>query len=427
MSSVNKKNVLIFPAGSSMDTYKALKDNIHFNVFGASGKRDHAEYIYPSEKIYISRHLYITDKDCVNEINSLIERWHIDFIIPAHDTIARFLMENEKQINACIICSPYETAAIAENKNLIYRSIKSCNYCPEIYSEGNIKYPAFLKPFIAAGGKGTALIKDEAEMKRAYESRKDFLLCEYLPGKEYTVDCFTDSNRKLLFTGPRIRENITNGISYHAERAELTDEIRSIAEDLNARFVFRGSWFFQLKEDINGRLKLMEFSVRNAGTQTFWRHMGVNFPLLSLFDFMGYKIEIICNDTDISLDRGIENLFRVSYDYDSAYIDYDDTLIVNGHVNTDLMKYIYQCINNGIRVILLTAHEGDLDESMNAHRISRDLFDEIITVMPGVRKSGYIHSSRAVFIDNYFPERLDVSRKLKIPVFDVDAFSCLIK
>ena len=149
--------------------------------------------------------------------------------------------------------------------------------------------------------------------------------------------------------------------------------------------------------------------------------------MLSLFDFMGYKVEIICNDTDMSLDRGIETLFRVPYDYECAYIDYDDTLIVNGQVNTDLMKYIYQCINEGIRVVLLTAHEGDLDESMNAHRIQRELFDEIITVSPGVRKSGYIQSSKAVFIDNYFPERLDVSRKIKIPVFDVDAFSCLIK
>ena len=82
----------------------------------------------PSEKIYISSHLYITDKEFISEINSLIERWHIDFIIPTHDTIARCLMENEKQINACIICSPYETAKIAENKKLIYESIKDFLY-----------------------------------------------------------------------------------------------------------------------------------------------------------------------------------------------------------------------------------------------------------------------------------------------------------
>ena len=427
MCSVNKKNVLIFPAGSSMDTYKALKDNIHFNVFGASGRSDHSEYIYSSGKIFISEHLYITDKNFISEMNNLINRWQIDFIIPTHDTIARFLMENEKYINACIICSPYETALIAENKKLIYESVKNCSYCPEIYNYNNIKYPAFLKPFIAAGGKGTALIKCEDDLKFFAANNKNFLLCEYLPGREYTVDCFTDSRRKLLFTGPRTRERITNGISYHSERVKLTDEIYNIAEDLNARFIFRGSWFFQLKEDINHNLKLMEFSVRNSGTQTFWRHLGVNFPLLSLFDFMGYDIKILCNDLDIILDRGIETLFKFPYDYDCAYIDYDDTLIINGQVNTDLIKYIYQCINEGIKIILLTAHEGDIYESMNSHRISRDLFDEIITIKPGTRKSNYIHGSKAIFIDNYFPERLDVSQKINIPVFDVDAFKCLIK
>lgn len=423
---MSRKNVLIFPAGSenAIDSYRAVKDNIHFNVYGASGKSDHAEYIYPPEKLYISEDLYITSRNFIAVLNALIENWHIDFIIPTHDTIARFLTENDSSINAVIVCSPYETAYTAENKKLIYQSIKGCSFCPEVYSDGEVKYPAFLKPIVAAGGKGTALIHNASELAG---HTGEYLLCEYLPGKEYTVDCFTDSQRRLLFAGTRTRRKITNGIAYHSERIESSEEIQIIAEELNKRFVFRGAWYFQLKEDVNGRLKLMEFSVRNAGTMTYWRHLGVNFTLLSLFDFMGYSVEIICNDIDMELDRGIANTFRVFYEYDCVYIDYDDTLIVNGRVNTDLVKFIYQCINDSKRLVLLTAHEGDLYESMKEHRISPEMFDQIIIIEPGVRKYKYMSGDRAIFIDNYFPERLEASRKLHIPVFDVDAFTCLIK
>lgn len=40
------KNVLVFPAGSGIDIYYALCNNIHFSVYGISGVSDHAEYVY---------------------------------------------------------------------------------------------------------------------------------------------------------------------------------------------------------------------------------------------------------------------------------------------------------------------------------------------------------------------------------------------
>ena len=48
------------------------------------------------------------------------------------------------------------------------------------------------------------------------------IICEYLPGEEVTVDCFTNKNHKLLFCNPRAADRMLAGIDVHARRIELT-------------------------------------------------------------------------------------------------------------------------------------------------------------------------------------------------------------
>lgn len=423
----NKKNVLIFPANSP-DVYYSLKDNLHFDVYGAIGREDHSKYIFPAEKYIATEKLFITSPLFIDNLNEIISKWNIDFIVPTHDTIAFFLIENQKKINATVVCSPVETAKIAENKYLMYKLLRNEEYYPAVYekNEIQIEYPVFLKPYVAAGSKGTVKVNNKEELENALLKNNDLLICEYLPGEECTVDCFTNKKGELLFVGPRTRNRITNGITYQSERIPLSDEIYNIAKDLNSKLVFRGAWFFQLKKDVNGKYKFMEFSVRQAGTMSFYRQLGVNFALLSLFDFMDMPVKILYNDLELKLDRGIETLYDISYDYDAIYLDYDDTLIVDEKVNTTLIQVIYQSHNKGKEVYLLTKHIGGIHESFKRFHLSEDMFDDIIVIDPNKNKAEYIKHEKAVFVDNYFPERLQVKEMLGIPVFDVDAVACLI-
>lgn len=424
-----KKNVLIFPCSgiNAINVYDSLRYNLHFNIYGAGGILDHSYYSYPKDKIYISNDLYVNNDNFINEFNTLIKKWHIDFIIPTHDTIAKFLMENKNNIQSTIVSSSYETTLIAENKQIMYEKLKSSNYLPKIFMKDDvIDYPVFLKPFIGAGGKGTKIVNNYHELESELEKNPNLVICEYLPGEEYTIDCFTNRKGELLFIGPRTRERITNGVTYLSKRIELSDEIKNIAEDLNKKFSFRGSWFFQLKKDKNGYLKFMEFSIRPAGTMTFYRQLGINFSLLSLFDFMDYDVEMLFNNLNLTLDRGVETLYELDYQYDTIYLDYDDTIIIDDKVNSDILKLIYQSHNKGIKVILLSKHLGDLEESMRTHFLSKNIFDEIIIIKDNQNKDKYITNMKSIFIDNYFPERKRVYEKYHIPVFDVDAITCLL-
>jgi hypothetical protein len=80
----------------------------------------------------------------------------------------------------------------------------------------------------------------------------------------------------------------------------------------------------------------------------------------------------------------------------------------------------------GKRIILITRHEHDCAETLDKACIATRLFDDVVHITDGSPKSDHI-GDRAIFIDNHFPERLAVSRKLGIPVFDVDMLEFFVR
>lgn len=170
----------------------------------------------------------------------------------------------------------------------------------------------------------------------------------------------------------------------------------------------------------------MEISPRIPGTMGLSRNMGINFPLLTLFDFWGYDVDIIDNGYRILLDRAFYNAYEIDYLYDYVYLDFDDTLVISGKVNTDLIRFLYQASNEGKKIYLLTKHRGDIRRDLRTYKISEDLFDDIFVLSNEQKKTDYIKEKKAVFIDDSFAERKQVYNECGIPVFDVDMVESLI-
>jgi hypothetical protein len=297
---------------------------------------------------------------------------------------------------------------------------------PKIYKIGDkIKYPVFLKPDVGQGTKGTHKVEKLADVEFYLNEDSSLLILEYLPGKEYTVDCFTNSEGKLLFSEGRERRRINNGISVNTMRVE-NPKFRELAKAINEKISLQGAWFYQVKEREDGELVLMEIAPRIAGTMGLFRVMGVNFVQLSLFDKMGLTVEVLLNDIDIELDRALFARFSIKKDYNFVYIDFDDTIIVDGLVNVDVLKFLYQSRNLGKKIIILTRHERDIKKSLLEFAISLDLFDDIIFVEKNGSKSDYILHKDSIFIDDSFAERQEVNESLGIPVFGLDALEGLM-
>ena len=417
-----KINVLLFPAGeiNSIELHDALASCVNINVYGASSIDRHGSYVFEN---YISGLPLITASDFFEKFNAIITEKNIDVIFPTHDTVATFLADNADKLKAKLISADKLTSAICRNKQKIYDTFANYDFVPKTYS--HIKeLPVFIKPKEGQGAVGTKLINSLSDIPDI--NLDEYVICEYLPGKEYTIDCLTDKNGNLCFVSPRSRKRIMAGVSVAGEIETLTPEIKNIAEQINNKLSFLGLWWFQIKQDINGKWKLLEISTRCAGTMALTRARGVNLPLLSVYIAMGYDISADVNLYHVTMDSSLIRRYKIDYDYDTVYFDFDDTLTLRGKVNLKAIWFLYQCQNLGKKVILLTKHEKEIYETMNSYHIDKGLFHKIIHIKPTEKKSDFINPNKAIFIDNAYQERAEVRKNHNIPVLDVDGLDVLM-
>ena len=188
---------------------------------------------------------------------------------------------------------------------------------------------------------------------------------------------------------------------------------------------FYGAWFFQLKEDSDRTLKLLEVAPRIGGTSCLTRVCGVNLPLLSIYESEGIAVKIESGNYTVSLDRALINRFRHNIAYRTIYLDCDDTLIVRGMVNVDLIRLLYQALNRGVRLVLLTRHSGDIYKTLEKFRLA-SLFDEVIHIRSEGLKSDFIREKDSIFIDDSFSECMEVHKSTGIPTFTPSMIELLI-
>jgi hypothetical protein len=439
------KNILVFPCGSEigLEIFNSLNKDIHFKLFGASSVDDHGKFGYEN---YIGGLPNITDKNFIEKLNIIIEKYEIDYIFPAHDSVVVELSKNKKHIN-CHVLTPSEIICnLARSKKLTYQFFKNLIPCPVVYNRENIHEvycdTFFLKPDIGQGSKGCYKVSSKEEINFYLQKDPSLLILEYLPGEEITVDCFSNSSGELLYTFPRKRNRIGNGISVNSQRyIDVDDELKHYAKIIQKHTGISGPWFFQVKMSDQGIFKLMEFSPRIAGTMGLSRVIGVNIPKLTVYDAMGIDVSIIENKQiiDCEVDRALQSRYKLNYDFNVVFIDLDDTIIINDKVNTKMMEFIYKCTNKNIKIILITKHKNDLWNTFDRFHISESLFFmKFHLKYEYEKKSDYIHDliyeyecgisvdDKCIFIDDSFQERKEVSEKIGMPVFDVDAIENLI-
>ena len=424
---MKKYRVMVFPCGAenALEVNDALKYHVDIELWGGSSVHDHGSFAFSNYEGGLPN---ISEPAFIEKFNLILEKHDINYIIPTHDTVALFFSENRDFIKAAVISSNVQTALICRNKKITYELFRRSKFCPVVFDNiDSIKsYPVFVKPNVGEGGKNTSLVFEQELLSKLLNESNDFLVLEYLPGDELTIDCFTNSEGELLFIGPRTRERIKIGISFHSESIELSKEIKEIAFEINSKVRFRGLWFFQLKRDVNGEFKLLEISTRCAGTMALYRQRGINFPLLSLMDCAEVPVTIIDNGNSITLDRCLKATYAQNISYDYVYIDFDDTIILNDKVNAEMMKFIYQCKNQMKKIILLTRHKRVIYDSLKKYNINAAIFDDIIPLTWEQTKADKITNANSIFIDNSFAERAEVKSKKNIPVFDVDAVESLM-
>jgi len=425
-------NILIFPSGSGVakEIFDSLKYIRNINLFGGEGNDNNfTNFLF--EKSIFNIPMIKDEEFFISELNKIVDENKINYIYPAYDIIHWFLAKNKSKINCKILVSDFETCDICISKTKTYNLLRNVIDVPKFIdidddcSYEELDFPYFMKPDDGCGSRDSYKINNVEEFNFYKKRVKNYILLEYLPFDEFTIDCFTNSNGKLIFSEGRQRQKTIAGMSVYTKI--VTDiDFTTFANKINNQMKFNGAWFFQMKYDQNMKLKLLEVAPRIPGAMSLYRNKGINFPLLTLRQFEGELIEdLLINSYEIECYKVYENKYKTNLSYNHVYVDLDDTIINKKNVNITMIQFLYQAINQKKKIYLLTKSIFPLAK-LEDYKISPNIFNKIIYVPREQKKSSYIYEKDAIFIDDSFKEREDVFNTNNIPVFNLDMVESLL-
>ena len=424
------KNVLVFPCGSEigLELHRSLASSTHFRLFGASSIPDHGRFAYLR---YHEIPEMADDPGFADAFNRLLRELDIDYVLPAHDSVVVKLaeMQDAGALAAEAVVPNHDVCSICRSKQATYRLLADVAEVPRVYGEselGTAPFPLFAKPDVGQGSRGAVILPDAQAAREKLRREPGSVVMEYLPGPEYTVDCFTNAAGALLFQSARGRNRVSGGISVSSRQA-VHPSLAGMAVAINDRLALRGAWFFQARENASGEAVLLEVAPRIAGGSGFQRARGVNLPLLSLFDRMGVPVTVPHPGLEgLEMDRALAASYRPGVEYGTAYLDFDDTIRRrDGTLDTTAVKFLFQCRNRGVRLVLLTRHAGDIAAALAECRLT-GVFDRVVCLGAGEGKAEHIAETPAVFVDDSFSERAAVAGKPGVAVFDPSSLEALL-
>lgn len=120
--------------------------------------------------------------------------------------------------------------------------------------------------------------QDFSELARASAvalgKTQDWMVMEYLPGPEYSVDTLAHEGKVVTFVARQKGDVAAEG-QLIAGDADITDQLSKLAEVFNLSGVFNA----QFRRDVDGNLKVMEINPRFSGGMGMSLKAGVNLPL----------------------------------------------------------------------------------------------------------------------------------------------------
>ncbi|MGJ8648969.1 MAG: ATP-grasp domain-containing protein [Opitutaceae bacterium] len=425
---MRKIKVLVFPCGSEcgLEIGRSLAGLKEVELYGASSVDDHGKFCYEN---YVGGLPFVTAEDFIEKLNEVLVQNGIEFVYPAMDSVVDILAKHSKDLKAKVVGSCAESTEIALSKKKTYHALDGVVRCPKQYTIdeiADVEFPLFLKPEVGCGSQGVLLARTCEEVVQAKDRNSSLMILENLPGAEYTVDCFTDFNRKLKFVGVRSRRRVAKGISVNTKSVDDHSGVfQRFAEAINSTVEFNGAWFFQVKHAVDGELALLEIAPRIAGSMGLQRCRGVNLPLLSIFNLLEYEVSVQPNAYEVEYDRAFYNKVKLSQKFTTLYLDFDDCLLVDGEfLNADILKLIGQCRNRNCPIVLISRHDGDLGLKLKVLGV-RGLLSEVIHLTNGESKANFLDDTGGLLIDDAFSER-ESAMRVGIPALGPESVEALL-
>ena len=229
------------------------------------------------------------DPSFIGQMKELAKRHAIDVFIPTVDSelfeSADHRADFEKN-GTSVMVAPADALATCLDKYLLMQEAEDIIPVPktavldESFSLDGWSLPLIAKPRSGSGSRGIVLVKSADQLDHI-SLKGDYIVQEFLPGEEYSVDTLCDMDGKVLAAVPRERMKIDSGIAVAAKTVkhpELIDYASKIAEHLGLTFTSN----VQFRFSSDGVPKLLEINARFPGTMPLTVSAGIDMPLLSM-------------------------------------------------------------------------------------------------------------------------------------------------
>jgi carbamoyl-phosphate synthase large subunit len=149
----------------------------------------------------------------------------------------------------------------------------------------SFNFPVFAKPRAGSGSRDLHLL-ESAQALEQLPRDGSFLVQEWLPGDEYSIDTYVTQAGDVIAAVPRVRMKTDSGIAVTARTVHHQDVIDiavAFVKHIGLRFVGN----VQLRRAADGTPKLLEINARFPGTLPLTAAAGVDIPKLMVDDIMG--------------------------------------------------------------------------------------------------------------------------------------------
>jgi carbamoyl-phosphate synthase large subunit len=292
---------------SDIDMLKKVK-SFEIDVITADSEdKDAAGFSVTDKKYVVPK---VKDSKYISAILDICEHEKITTIIPQYTDELFLMSENVKRFNSLgikiLVTEDTERLKIANSKIKLYQFLNNKAFIPKYKSASNIdsvknavlelgypNVPVCIKPTQGEGGKGFRIITKERinmfnessshpkmsleayiDQLKAVDSIPDLLVTEYLPGKEYSVDCVCKNGYTYIcIPRQRIKTSMSvSSISLIEKNEDLIAYSKEIISSLNLSYNIN----LQFKYSDDGNPKLIEINPRVSGSLVANYGAGVN-------------------------------------------------------------------------------------------------------------------------------------------------------
>jgi carbamoyl-phosphate synthase large subunit len=168
-------------------------------------------------------------------------------------------------------------------------------------------YPVIVKPRTGSGSRGISLVESSQALARL-DASADFLIQEFLPGEEYSIDVLADAAGHVVASVPRVRERVDSGVSVAGRTlhdGELERFGAAVATATGLTYIAN----VQFRRDAAGRPALLEVNPRVPGTLPLTVASGVDMPRMALDSLRGRPLPDHAGFRDTAMVRYLQECF----------------------------------------------------------------------------------------------------------------------